>query len=243
MPSGYGQYCPIALATELLGERWTILVVLAVMDGATRFSEMQRAMPRISPSVLSQRLRSLEAAGVVVKEERRDGAAEYALTEAGEDLAPIILELGEWGQRWGRDLVNDDLDPHFLAWSMHLRMNTEAMPAGRTVIEFEFSGAPDGIPRFWIVSRDGVVDLCIKHPGYEVDLRVYADLRRFIEAWRGFRSLRAELRAGRIRLEGPAPLRRGFPDWLLLSSLAGTTRRRPGRERSISRRSRAHGAR
>lgn len=240
VPSGYGQYCPIALATELLGERWTILVVLAVMDGATRFSEMQRAMPRISPSVLSQRLRTLEEAGVLRK--RRRGAsdgAEYALTDAGEDLAPIILDLGEWGQRWARDLVTDDLDPHFLAWSMHLRMNTAAMPAGRTVIEFEFSGAPRGIPRFWIVSNDGVVDLCIKHPGHEVDLRVYADLRRFVEAWRGFRSLRGELRAGRIRLEGPAALRRAFPSWLLLSSLAGTTRRRAGRERRLSHRTRS----
>jgi len=236
MARGYGQYCPIALAMEILGERWTVLVIRELMDGITRFNEMQRGLPRISPSVLSQRLRTLEDAGVIVKKRARRGEGnEYFLTEAGQDLVPIVMDLGVWGQRWGRDLVSDDLDPYFLAWSMHLRMNTEAMPPGRTVVEFEFSGAPKGIPRFWIVAHDHEVDLCIKHPGYEVDLRVRAELRRFVETWRGFRPLRDELAAGRIRLEGPAALKRAFPKWLLLSELAGTERLRPGRERRISR--------
>lgn len=239
MPSGYGTYCPIALATEILGERWTILVVLTLVDGITRFNEMLRALPRISPSVLSQRLRSLEDAGVIVKKRARGGGHEYHLTEAGRELEPIILELGAWGQRWARDLELDDLDPLSLAWSIHLRVNPDAMPPGRTVVEFEFTGVPEECRRFWIMTRDGVVEMCVKHPGFDVDLRVLSDLRRFVEAWRGFRSLRAELAAGRIRLEGPRALQRAFPNWLLLSALAHVERKRPGRERALSRRTRA----
>jgi len=239
MANGYGMYCPVALATEILGERWSILVVMVVIDGVTRFNEMLRALPRISPSVLSQRLRSLEDAGVIVKQNGPGGGHEYQLTEAGRELEPIVMNLGAWGQRWARDLALDDLDPLSLAWSIHLRLNTDAMPTGRTVVEFEFSGVPADCSRFWIVTRDGVVDMCVKHPGFDVDLCVISDLRRFVEAWRGFRSLRAELAAGRIRLEGPRDLQRAFPNWLRLSSLAHVERQRPGRERTLSRRSRA----
>ncbi len=232
MPSRYGQYCPVALATELLGERWTLLIVSALLDGVSRFNDLQRALPKISPSTLSGRLKSLEEAAVV----RREGRDVYGLTEAGRDLQPIVMGLGAWGQRWARDLEYDDLDPLFLAWSMHLRMNTEVLPPGRTVLEFEFSGSPTGFSRFWILSDDGRIDLCVKHPGHEPDLRVRADLRRFVDAWRGFRSLRSEIAAGHIRLQGAPEFKRAFPDWLLLSVLSGEERRRPGRERTAQRR-------
>jgi hypothetical protein len=124
----------------------------------------------------------------------------------------------------------------FLAWSMHLRMNVEALPPGRTVIEFEFTGSTSGFSRFWIVSNDGRVDLCVQHPGYEPDLRVRSEIRRFVDTWRGFRSLRSEIRSGRIRLDGPPALKRAFPKWLLLSSLADVERERTGRERTLARR-------
>jgi len=237
MARGYGQYCPVALSSEILGERWTILVVLALLDGVTRFNDLQRALPRISATMLSQRLRTLEEAGVLERHPAASGAGHlYELTEAGRDLEPIIMGMGRWGQRWARDMVLDDLDPRHLAWSIHLRLNTEAMPPGRTVVEFAFSGAPEDCERFWIMHTGGVVDMCIEHPGHDVDLRVQSDLRRFVEAWRGFRSLRAELEAGRIRLHGPADLRRAFPSWLLLSQLAPVERKRPGRERTTYRR-------
>lgn len=233
--SRYGQYCPVSLATEILGERWTLLIVSSLLDGVTRFGDLQRALPRISPSVLSGRLQTLEDAGIVRKRAGRNGPT-YGVTEAGEELRPIVMGLGTWGQRWARDLEADDLDPLYLAWSMHLRMNVEALPPGRTVIEFEFTGSPSGFSRFWIVSNDGRIDLCVQHPGHETDLRVQAEIRRFVDAWRGFRSLPAEIRAGRIRLEGPPRLRRAFPEWLLLSALSQVERKRPGRERSLLRR-------
>lgn len=234
---GYGQYCPVALGSEILGERWTILIVLALMDGVHRFNDFQRALPRISATVLSQRLRSLEEAGVVRKSRARNGAGhEYRLTDAGRDMEPIIMSLAHWGQRWARDMTLDDLDPRHLAWSIHLRLNSDAMPEGRTVLEFAFPDAPEECKRFWIIHDEGVIDMCIEHPGHEVDLLVTSELMRFVEAWRGFRSLKDELAAGRIRLKGARSLERSFPDWLLLSSVAHVQRERPGRERSVSRR-------
>ncbi len=236
MTRGYGQYCPLALAAEFLGERWSILVVSRLIDGCRRFNEIHRGVPRISATLLTQRLAQLEHAGIVVREPLPNGRGhEYILTEAGRALEPIIMDLAIWGQHWARDMVSEDLDPAFLAWSMHERLNTDAMPAGRTVIEFTFSGHVAEFSRFWLVNTDGNVDMCLKHPGFEVDVAVSADLRRFIEAWRGFRPLRAEIASGRIRVDGPSAHVRAFPEWLKLSALAVYPRCRDGEERSLAR--------
>ena len=229
MSRGYGQYCPLSLALEVLGERWTLLVVSRLIDGCRRFNEIHRGVPRMSASLLSQRLAQLEHAGLLERKGK-----EYLLTEAGWALEPIIMDLAVWGQNWARDMTTEDLDPGFLVWSMHTRLNTEAMPPGRTVMEFEFTGAPPDCRRFWLVNEDGTVEMCLKHPGYEVDLKVMSDLRRFIEAWRGLRSLRREIAAGHIRVEGPSDKVHAFPDWLLLSMLASYERRRPGPERDLA---------
>lgn len=234
MARGYGQYCPLALAAELLCERWTLLVVSRLIDGCTRFNEIHRGVPRISATLLTKRLADLEHAGLIVRRplDRGRGYA-YELTEAGKELEPIIMDLAIWGQRWSRDMVTDDLDPAFLAWSMHTRLNTQAMPKGRTVIEFEFSGIDEGFARFWLINTDGKVEMCLKHPGFEIDVKVMSDIRRFVEAWRGFRSMRDEIAQGAIRLEGPSTLRRAFPDWLLLSALSQFPRQRSGGERTL----------
>lgn len=235
MARGYGQYCPLALAVELLGERWTILVVSRLVDGCRRFNEIHRGVPRISATLLSQRLTQLEHAGICERRPLADGRGhEYVLTEAGRELEPIIMDLAVWGQRWSRDMLTDDLDPAFLAWSMHTRMNTDAMAPGRTVIEFEFSGTDKGFQRFWLINTDGKVDMCLKHPGYDVDIKVMSEIRRFVETWRGFRSLRQEIATGAIRLEGPVKLKRAFPDWLLLSALSPYPRCRSGTEQSLT---------
>lgn len=240
MTRGYGQYCPVALASEILGERWTILIVMALMDGVSRFNGLQRALPRISATMLSQRLRTLERSGVIARQPASSGQGhEYTLSDAGKDMESIIMNMAYWGQRWARDMELDDLDPRHLAWSIHLRMNTAAMPPGRTVLEFVFTGGPEDCRRFWIINTDGVIDMCIEHPGYEIDLRVKADLRRFVETWRGFHSMHAELSAGRIKLEGPGKLKRSFPKWLLLSSVAHVARERPGRERAACKRNKS----
>lgn len=237
MASGYGQYCPLSLAAEVLGERWSILVVSRLIDGCSRFNEIHRGLPRMSASLLSRRLSQLEDHGVIERKklDRGPGYA-YFLTEAGRSLEPIVDSLAVWGHQWARDMTKADLDPRFLLWSMHLRLDTGKMPEGRTVIAFEFSGAPEDCRRFWIINDAGRVEMCIAHPGFEIDLTVRSDLLVFVEAWRGFRDLRDEIRMGRIELNGPPRLKKSFPAWLLLSFYARYPRQRPGRERRLSRR-------
>lgn len=236
MTRGYGQYCPLALACEVLGERWSILVLSRLIDGCRRFNEIHRGVPRMSASLLSQRLAQLEAAGMAERRPLPGGHGyEYFPTAAGWELEPVIMDLAVWGQRWARDMTDDDLDPGFLLWSMHTRLDTEAMPPGQTVLEFEFTGASKDNRRFWLVNKDGTVEMCQKDPGYAVDVKVMSDLRLFIEAWRGFRSLRGEIARGKIRVEGPRTLTRALPDWLKLSALAPFERRRPGPEQDTAR--------
>lgn len=243
MSSTYGQYCPLSLAVELLCRRWTMLVVSRLMDGCSHFNEIHRGLPRVSPSLLSRRLTELRRAGLVrTRKSRKHRGKEYVLTEAGWELEPVIMNLAVWGHRWARDMTDEDLDPAFLLWSMHRRMDTDRMPPGRTVVEFNFSAAPPGDEKFWLINRDGEVEMCLKDPGLDVDVLVIARLRTFFEAWRGFRDLRAEIRAGRIKLLGPRDLCAQFPDWLLLSELAPNPRLRPGRERRLARRSGAAAA-
>jgi len=234
MRRGYGQYCPLALATELLAQRWTLLIVSRLLGGCDTFNAIHRGVPRVSPSLLSQRLDELRRAGLVEKFNGSNGRTRYRLTPAGRDLSGIIESMAVWGQHWARDMVNDDLDPAFLAWSMHERINIELMPEGRTVLEFVFSNAPPEGRRFWLVHENGVVEMCLKHPGFESDLVVSSDLRSFVEAWRGIRDMRAEIRTGGVHLEGSAQLRREFPSWLQLHVLAGCPRKRDGSERVLS---------
>ncbi|MGB5775220.1 MAG: helix-turn-helix domain-containing protein [Sedimenticolaceae bacterium] len=230
----YGQYCPLALASELLCRRWTVLVISRLLDGCRTFNQIHQGIPRISPSLLSTRLAELEHAGLVKRRKvPNENRYRYEPTEAALDLTELIDQMAIWGQHWARDMDMDDLDPAFLAWSMSLRMNTDAMPLGRTVVEFEFSGTPTGFRRFWLVNNGGKVDMCLKDPGFETDLHVRSDIRCFVEAWRGFRDLRQEIRTGKIRLSGPKHLVSSFPDWLLLSALAPYRRRVNGRERRL----------
>lgn len=239
MARGYGQYCPLALATEVLAQRWTILIISRLLGGCRQFNAIHHGVPRVSPSLLSQRLTELEEAGIVVKSTGRGGTGPtYGLTPAGEDLAGVIEQMAVWGQHWARDMVTEDLDPAFLAWSMHTRMNVDAMPEGRVVLEFSFTGAPSDCRRFWLVKESDAVDMCLRHPGFDTDLLIRSDLRLFTEAWRGFRDVRAEIRAGRIQLEGPASMKKRFPDWLRLHVLAGVPRMRPGPEKDTASRQR-----
>lgn len=229
--STYGQYCPLALAAEALCERWNLLIVSRVIDGCRRFNEIHRGVPKISATLLSRRLLDLEKAGIIVRTPLTNARGhDYRLTDAGRALEPIVMELAVWGQHWARDMTREDLDPAFLLWSMHKRLNVAAMPAARTVLYFEFTGAPKDCRRFWLVTVNGTVEMCLSDPGYEVDLGIYADLRLFVEAWRGFRDLRREIANGAIRVEGPSHLARHLPDWLLLSGLARFERKRPGRD-------------
>ena len=232
--SRYGQYCPLALAAEVLCERWNLLILSRLIDGCRRFSEIHRGVPKISATLLARRLEDLEAAGLLARTPLEGGRGyDYRPTQAGRELGPLIDNIAVWGQKWARDMTSEDLDPAFLVYSMHQRIDADAMPPGRTVIEFHFSGAPKTCRMFWLVHAEGGVDMCLKHPGYDVDLIIHSDLRRFIECWRGFRDLRREIAAGAVAVEGPSHLAKQFPDWLLLSGFADVERERNGAERFL----------
>lgn len=221
MSSSYGQYCPVAKAMELLDERWTMLVIRELLVGSRHFAELRRGVPRMSPSLLSKRLRTLQRAGIV--ERREDGnRVEYRLTEAGADLAPIVEALGEWGMRWMPQLGDEDLDPHLLVWDMHRGVDADAVPEGRTVVRLTFVDVAKPARDWWLVIKPDAVDVCHDDPGFGVHLAVESDLRTLTRVWRGDRSWPDALRAGDVAVRGAEPLRRGFPEWLRLSAAGAT---------------------
>jgi len=214
--SGYNQFCPVAQALEVLGERWTLLVIRELLCGSHRFSDLQRGVPLMSRSVLAQRLHSLCDAGVV--ERRHDG---YHLTAAGEELRPIVLECGKWGKRWAeRKVANADVDVGLLVWDIQRRIDLDALPDGEIVVELEFRGAPRGKGRFWLHFKDHEAELCLTRPARGADLVVRTTPRTMAEIWLGDTPFSVALHAGDIVVEGPRPLARAFPHWLQLSMFA-----------------------
>lgn len=220
---GYGQFCPVAKAMEILGERWTALIIRELISGSARFNDLRRGNPLISPTLLSQRLKSLEHAGIVVRREgeKPGGAIEYRLTEAGRELTPIIMQLGVWGQRWTRSqLAAEDYDPALLMWDVRRKIDVEQFPLERTVVRFEFIDAPAKTRFWWLVVDHGEVDLCLKPPGYEFDLEVRTDVRTMVEVWMGRASVQAHLTKGDLQVRGASPLRKHIHRWLGYHDLA-----------------------
>jgi DNA-binding HxlR family transcriptional regulator len=223
---GYGQFCPIAKAAEILAERWTFLVLRELILGSTRFNDLRRGVPLMSSSLLSQRLKYLEREGVIERHPARAGQGfEYRLSEAGRELQPVIMLLGEWGARWVRSRLTDaDLDVALLMWDMHRTVQPEHFPSRRVVVAFEFIDVPQGKRHWWLVSEGDAADLCITDPGHEVDLYVTTDLRTMTAIWVGDRSLDAAIAAGAIEVDGPPQLRRRLGAWLGLSKFAKSMR-------------------
>jgi DNA-binding HxlR family transcriptional regulator len=222
----YGQFCPVAQAAEIIAERWTPLVLRELLLGSRRFNDLQRGVPLMPPATLAQRLRDLQRAKLV---ERREG--EYLLTSGGRALKPIVQALGRWGNQYAqRELGPRDLDPAFLMWDVRRWLVLRMLPRRRVVIFFHFPEAPSGKRSWWIVADRGQVDLCLKPPGYEIDLTVDSDVRTMIEVWRGSLDAREAIRTGRIRFEGARELSRSFVTWMGLSTFAaGGAGPRPAR--------------
>jgi DNA-binding HxlR family transcriptional regulator len=221
---GYGQFCPVAKATEILGERWTPLVLRELLCGSQHFNDLRRGVPLMSPSLLSQRLKSLEKAGIVKRDEL-GGRTSYALTPAGQELRPLIEMLGRWGQRWARaQLEEHDLDAGLLMWDVRRNIDTAQFPERRTTVHFDFADVPGAKGSYWLVGSRHEAELCVKDPGYEVDLYVIADLRTLTEIWMGDRPLGGAIEEGKIELQGDRDLSRSFRRWFTLSPLAGVDR-------------------
>jgi DNA-binding HxlR family transcriptional regulator len=224
---GYGTYCPIAKAAEILTERWTLLVVRDLLAGARHFNDLRLSIPLIPPATLSKRLKSLQDAGVIVRAASAGrGSWEYHLTEAGMELKPFMDLAGEWGQRWVRSqLLREELHPSALMWDIHRFIRTDFVPRRQAVIYVEFSDL-SRMKKWWLVIGKGVVDVCLDDPGHDIDLSIHADLRTLTEIFMGDLPLRIARSSGRITLVGDSELIKTMPKWLGLMPFAHIT---PGR--------------
>ncbi|MCC6831798.1 MAG: winged helix-turn-helix transcriptional regulator [Thermoleophilia bacterium] len=224
----YGQFCTVARGAEVIGQRWTPLVVRELLCGSTRFNDIHRGVPRISRSLLAERLRTLEEVGVV-RRVTTGQAVEYRLTAAGEELRPIVMALGHWGARWiGGRLKRGQLDAGFLMWDIRRFMNAGECPEGRCiVIHFRLTDAPAGERLWWLVVSGGEVDLCREDPGQEVTLIVESTVRTLTEVWTGDRRHEDAVKARAIRVVGVPPDAEALWRWLGRSAFAETRERRP----------------
>lgn len=221
----YGQFCTVARGAEVLGERWTPLVVRELLCGSTRFNDIRRGVPRMSASLLAQRLRKLEEVGVVKRVSAAPGApAAYHLTGAGEELRPIVLAIGHWGARWiGSRLKRGQLDVGFLMWDMRRFVRLDAVPRGRCiVIHFRFTDARSGERRWWLVVDNGSANLCRDDPGHELTLVVESSVLALTEVWTGDRDAAEAVQARAVRVSGAARDTRDLWRWLGRSAFADT---------------------
>lgn len=226
MSTSYGQFCPVSMAAEIICSRWTALVIRELLCGSTRFNDLRKGIPRMSPSLLSKRLKELEKLGVVqVSAGPQPGVSLYRLTEAGEQLRPLIMGLGAWGYRWMEAALSlRNLDPTLLMWDMRRGIDVAPFPPGRSTIQFVYPELKASQRDYWLVIEDGTVAICWVDPGFEIDLWVTGPLERMTAVWMGYSSLTAEIRAGRIMLDGSPKLARDMPVWLRLSPFAQGTR-------------------
>jgi DNA-binding HxlR family transcriptional regulator len=213
----YGQYCPVARACEILGDRWTLLIVRELVLGRCHFNDIERGLPGISRTLLSQRLRHLDQVGAVARGPADAGGRRpYRLTPAGRELHRVIDSLTAWGARWAfGDPRPEELDPVLLLWWMRGRINRRLLPARRVVVQFDLRGPRRS--RLWLVLEPADVSVCLRHPGFDADLIVTADLAALYRVWLGTAELAAARRAGFVEIDGPPALARAFPGWLELS--------------------------
>ena len=221
----YGQFCPVAMAAEVLCNRWTVVVLRELVSGSTRFNEFRRGVPRMSPALLSKRLKELEEGGIVrrVASQSEAGVLEYHLTRAGRDLKPVVEAIGLWGQRWVETTPSlQNLDADLLMWDMRRSVVTASMPERRTVVEFLYPEQPAKRRHYWLIVAPGTaVDLCTIDPGFDVDLYVTADLRSMTAIWIGVMTVRAALADGNLMFTGDKRLAGSMQAWLGLSPFAG----------------------
>ena len=222
----YKQYCPVARAAEIFADRWTPLIVREVIAGSHRFNQIERGLPGISRSLLSSRLRDLEAAGVLARVDRAGmNTSEYQLTEAGRELKTVVEALGAWGVRWAfGDPRPEDLDSGLLIWKIHQRIDRDQLPASRTVVEFDFTG-PGG-RRVWLLLEAREVSVCVTPPRFDSDVIVHADLAFFYRLWLGHVEWEDGLRCGAMRIDGSPALTNALPRWLMWSPMARLVRTR-----------------
>jgi DNA-binding HxlR family transcriptional regulator len=221
----YGQYCPVARSAEILGDRWTLLILRDMLCGAQHFNDLERGLPGIPRALLSERLRRLQRVGVLERQDAPRGKkACYKLTQAGRELLPLLDVLIQWGAKWAfGEPELSELDPTLLMWWMHDRVNPERLPQRRVVVEFDFRGASVG--SYWLVLQEGAASVCHQHPGFDVDVVVAADLAAMYKVWLGQMTFAEAMHDGSIELQAPPSLARAFPTWFAFSPAASGVRK------------------
>jgi len=222
--ASYGQFCPVAMAAEVLCTRWTVVLLRELIAGSTRFNDLRRGVPRMSPTLLSQRLKTLEAVGVIARVEAdgEPGLFEYQLTRAGRDLKSLIEGFGVWGQRWVESRKTlENLDPQLLMWDMRRNLDPKPMPKRQSTIQFIYPEIPPARRSWWLIVAPGEpVDLCSVDPGFEVDLYVTSDLRTMTAIWMGLQTVGKALQNRHMKLIGSESLASSMQAWLGLSPFA-----------------------
>ena len=226
------QFCPVSRGADVFAERWTPLILRELLNGSHRFSELQLGLPRISRNLLAQRLEALASAGVIERRPAERGRGfTYHLTQAGEELRPVVDALGAWGYKWGgSEVPTKQLDPVLLMWFIRRRVRVDALPKKETVIRVDFRR-----PRrsFWLRLDPPKVDLCFTDEGFEPALAIDADLAALTRVWLGRERLSEAITAGEILIDGDAGDRREFARWFGISPFADG-----GAERILAPRSR-----
>jgi DNA-binding HxlR family transcriptional regulator len=217
----YGQFCPIAKASEIIGEKWTILIIRELLMGATRFNELQRGLNLISPTILTKRLNSLVEDGLVIKKKiNGQQGYEYLSTESCRELLPVIKSLGDWGMRWARaNMKQDDYDPELLMLYLQRSIQPDKLPGDETVIRFKFTDLKE-MADWWLVVNGETIDVCIKDPGKEVDVYFTCDIKTLIDVWMGDLSYREAVKSGQLKVVGQSALTRNIFSWLTISIFA-----------------------
>ncbi len=226
----YNQFCPVAMASEILCTRWTLIVLRELACGSTRFNELRRGVPRMSPALLSKRLKELEAAGIVTRLKSAAGPDlyDYRLTAAGQELRPIIDRVGVWGHKWIATKSSlENLDPNLLMWDIRRRIVPKSMPPHRrSTIQVILKDLPENKRNWWLVAGPGDgVDLCSVDPGFEVDLYLVTDLRTMTEIWMGYTTIGQAKKNEKLIVTGSRELEAGLEDWLGFSSFAKVEKR------------------
>ncbi len=217
----YGQFCPIAKASEIIGEKWTILIIRELLMGGSRFNELHRGLAMISPTILARRLEFLTEYGLVVKK-RIPGQRgyQYLPTESCRELLPTIRSLADWGLRWARtNLREQDYDVELLMLYLKRSIVPEKLVGKETVIQFQFTDIKK-LSRWWIVARRDEVDLCVSDPGKDVDVWLNTSVKTMVDVWMGDTTYRQAIRNGALKLVGPTALTRSITDWMRNSEYA-----------------------
>jgi DNA-binding HxlR family transcriptional regulator len=221
----YNQFCPIAKATEILGEKWTILIVRELLMGGTRFNDLQRGLGDVSPALLTSRLKSLEVQGMIARRKiSGQKGFEYFPTEACRELLPVVKSLGDWGMLWARHTILDaDFDAEFLMFYLERSIDPSKLIGTETVIKFRFSDLTEQ-QNWWLLVESGKAQVCLKDPGKDVNVFFNCSVRTMHDVWMGDRTYRDALKSGDLRIDGDPALTRNVQAWLKPSVFADSDR-------------------